>query len=307
MRRILLALTTMCIALVAQAQTADTMYIYRNNGNIDKIAVAKIDSITFTAPEITIADKIAGTYEGYSVKQSCVPVYLKITKEKGGKTVKVNFDNYNDLIEIDGVTVTERDGVIVLEKEEHTSADEYLHNTYGTLSNIYGYIVGDKFTFSFNSSWQGFTQLHLNINDYSEIIHGHTSGTISISDIGDESIEATISEGSWYPNCVDIRIKLLNDRSQAASLAGFREISIRNLLVEYYGNGVFKIKDIKEENEYDLYKSYTDNEKYELSYFEGTVSGNQFTFTLSGSNQQGIHISIDYTGYFDYFDNIVNY
>ena len=79
MRRILLALTTICIALVAQAQTADTMYIYRNNGNIDKIAVAKIDSITFTAPEITIADKIAGTYEGYSVKQSCVPVYLKIT------------------------------------------------------------------------------------------------------------------------------------------------------------------------------------------------------------------------------------
>ena len=56
MRKFLLTLTTLCIALFAQAQDVNTMYIYRNNGNIEEIPVTDIDSITFTKPATNTPD-----------------------------------------------------------------------------------------------------------------------------------------------------------------------------------------------------------------------------------------------------------
>ena len=56
MRNFLLTLTTLCIALFAQAQDVNTMYIYRNNGNIEEIPVTDIDSITFTKPATSTPD-----------------------------------------------------------------------------------------------------------------------------------------------------------------------------------------------------------------------------------------------------------
>ena len=56
MRKFLLTLTTLCIALFAQAQDVNTMYIYRNNGNIEEIPVTDIDSITFTKPATSNPD-----------------------------------------------------------------------------------------------------------------------------------------------------------------------------------------------------------------------------------------------------------
>lgn len=48
MRKLLFTLTALCIVLLAQAQSTDTMYIYKTDGSMEKIAVADIDSIMFT-------------------------------------------------------------------------------------------------------------------------------------------------------------------------------------------------------------------------------------------------------------------
>ena len=50
MKKILLTLTALTVAIAVQSQSTDNMYIYMNNGRIDKIVVADIDSITFVAP-----------------------------------------------------------------------------------------------------------------------------------------------------------------------------------------------------------------------------------------------------------------
>ena len=58
--RKLLALLILAVGLSAYSQeNYDTMFVYRNNGTIDKILVATIDSITFTSPiggEIEVPD-----------------------------------------------------------------------------------------------------------------------------------------------------------------------------------------------------------------------------------------------------------
>ena len=50
MKKTFLALTVLVIAIATQAQQTEDMYIYFNNGRVDKIKVVDIDSITFVAP-----------------------------------------------------------------------------------------------------------------------------------------------------------------------------------------------------------------------------------------------------------------
>lgn len=51
MKKTLLALTTLCIALFTQAQDVNTMYINYKNGETVEIEISEIGSITFTATE----------------------------------------------------------------------------------------------------------------------------------------------------------------------------------------------------------------------------------------------------------------
>lgn len=56
MKKILLSLAVLFITTAAQAQQTEDMYIYFNNGGVDKIEVAEIDSITFVAPTMQTAE-----------------------------------------------------------------------------------------------------------------------------------------------------------------------------------------------------------------------------------------------------------
>lgn len=56
MKKLLLTLTALVIAIATQAQQTDDMYIYFNNGGVDKIEVADIDSITFVAPTMETSE-----------------------------------------------------------------------------------------------------------------------------------------------------------------------------------------------------------------------------------------------------------
>lgn len=53
MRKILLLLTIIINLTTHAQETADSMYIYRNDNMIDRIAVSLIDSVTFVAPQAT--------------------------------------------------------------------------------------------------------------------------------------------------------------------------------------------------------------------------------------------------------------
>lgn len=56
MKKILLTLTALVIAIATQAQQTEDMYIYFNNGGVDKIEIADVDSITFVAPTMQTAE-----------------------------------------------------------------------------------------------------------------------------------------------------------------------------------------------------------------------------------------------------------
>lgn len=56
MKKLLLTLTALVIAIATQAQQTEDMYIYFNNGGVDKIEVADIDSITFVAPTMETSE-----------------------------------------------------------------------------------------------------------------------------------------------------------------------------------------------------------------------------------------------------------
>lgn len=56
MKKILLTLTILVIAIATQAQQTEDMYIYFNNGGVDKIEIADVDSITFVAPTMQTAE-----------------------------------------------------------------------------------------------------------------------------------------------------------------------------------------------------------------------------------------------------------
>ena len=56
MKKILLTLTVLVIAIATQAQQTEDMYIYFNNGGVDKIEIADVDSITFVAPTMQTAE-----------------------------------------------------------------------------------------------------------------------------------------------------------------------------------------------------------------------------------------------------------
>lgn len=92
MRKFILTLTTLCIALLMQAQEVNTMYIYHSNGNIEEIPIAEIDSITFTKPITNTPDDEPtisfGTGEaidlGLSVKWASCNVGATSPEECGG-------------------------------------------------------------------------------------------------------------------------------------------------------------------------------------------------------------------------------
>ena len=56
MKKILLTLTALVIVIATQAQQTEDMYIYFNNGGVDKIEIADVDSITFVAPTMQTAE-----------------------------------------------------------------------------------------------------------------------------------------------------------------------------------------------------------------------------------------------------------
>ena len=56
MKKILLTLTALVMAIATQAQQTEDMYIYFNNGGVDKIEIADVDSITFVAPTMQTAE-----------------------------------------------------------------------------------------------------------------------------------------------------------------------------------------------------------------------------------------------------------
>ena len=56
MKKLLLTLTALVIAIATQAQQTEDMYIYFNNGGVDKIEIADVDSITFVAPTMQTAE-----------------------------------------------------------------------------------------------------------------------------------------------------------------------------------------------------------------------------------------------------------
>ena len=56
MKKLLLTLTALVMAIATQAQQTEDMYIYFNNGGVDKIEVADIDSITFVAPAMETSE-----------------------------------------------------------------------------------------------------------------------------------------------------------------------------------------------------------------------------------------------------------
>lgn len=56
MKKILLTLTILVMAIATQAQQTEDMYIYFNNGGVDKIEIADVDSITFVAPTMQTAE-----------------------------------------------------------------------------------------------------------------------------------------------------------------------------------------------------------------------------------------------------------
>lgn len=57
MKKLLLSLAVLFIAIATQAQQTEDMYIYFNNGGVDKIEVAEIDSITFVAPTMQTSEE----------------------------------------------------------------------------------------------------------------------------------------------------------------------------------------------------------------------------------------------------------
>ena len=76
-------------ALFATAQeTADTMYIYRSDNTVKRIAVADIDSVTFVAPVSVVTPPAATQYEavdlGLSVKWATCNVGASKPEDYGG-------------------------------------------------------------------------------------------------------------------------------------------------------------------------------------------------------------------------------
>ena len=76
-------------ALFATAQeTADTMYIYRSDNTVERIAVADIDSVTFVAPVSVVTPPAATQYEavdlGLSVKWATCNVGASKPEDYGG-------------------------------------------------------------------------------------------------------------------------------------------------------------------------------------------------------------------------------